>query len=255
MTIAINDISFHIPFSDRYKAKEAFLIFAEVLACLRDSKVSKVSDTSIIVCSSINKNLIIAPKYTLLDAVKTLINTNRELALFLLAKLTTQGYEIQPEENFFSLLELQSSFCARHKDDFLLSIISHPVFEKNTITGSINENVQYTIKNIAKIEHIYDYWNDLGFREYELNPKHGKREYIRANGLTVGVAPESDEKGQQLLNIAVEIANHLYSVDKSNCNRIFEFRWSYANKFHGFSRDDLPKDLENKIKEIFDGSL
>ena len=65
--------------------------------------------------------------------------------------------------------------------------------------------------------------------------------------MKVGKAPESDEEGQRLLNKAVEIDDRLYSV--ADDNTIFEFRWSYANKFHGFERKDLQKDFVHLIFE------
>ncbi len=253
MIIVINDISFNISFSNRYQALDALQGFTEVLASLRDDKVTKVSDTCIVAGGSLSKMNLLAPQYTLLDAVKDLLKSQKELALFLLAKLTTQGNAASTGGRYLSVQGIKSSFCAQHTSDFFISIISHPVFKDRIVPGVLNSGELCNLKNISTIQHIYDYWKDLGFREYELNPKHGHREYVRAKGLTVGIAPENNEKGQALLNRAIEIDRHLYSVDMENKARIFEFRWSYANKFHGFSRDDIPIDLQNRIRKYFSG--
>lgn len=63
------------------------------------------------------------------------------------------------------------------------------------------------------------------------------------------MAPESDELGQMLLNRAIEYKGKLLSVDTERDNRIFEFRRSYANKFHGFLQENLSdNDKQNVIK-------
>ncbi|MBD5448554.1 MAG: hypothetical protein HDR28_00025 [Lachnospiraceae bacterium] len=115
--------------------------------------------------------------------------------------------------------------------------------------GVLNDRHDCTIRNIAEESHIDIYWEELGFRLYEINPKHGKREYIRAGGEKVGIAPETDELGQELLNHAIEYKGKLFSVDADKGNRIFEFRHSYANKFHGFLQENLSEDDKRKIIE------
>ncbi len=62
--------------------------------------------------------------------------------------------------------------------------------------------------------------------------------------------PETDELGQQLLNHAIEIKGKLFSVDHDRDNRIFEFRHSHANMFHGFLQEDISADLKKKILKV-----
>ena len=69
-------------------------------------------------------------------------------------------------------------------------------------------------------------------------------------GKKVGIAPETDELGQQLLNHAIEIKGKLFSVDPDRDNRIFEFRHSHANMFHGFLQEDISADLKKKILKV-----
>jgi hypothetical protein len=97
------------------------------------------------------------------------------------------------------------------------------------------------------MDHKYIYWEELEFREYELNEKHGNREYYRPGGLKVGIAPETDEIGQQLVNHLVQVKGKLYSVDREHENRIFEIRHSYSNKFHAFHQERIPEDLKIRI--------
>lgn len=80
---------------------------------------------------------------------------------------------------------------------------------------------------------------------YEVNEKHGKREYIRSGGYQVGEAPENDKLGQFLLNHVVEVQGRLYAVDYEK-DRIFEFRQTRENCFHAFRQKQLSKELENK---------
>lgn len=96
----------------------------------------------------------------------------------------------------------------------MISIASNELFQNDTIKGTLNKNEECEIRNISDEDHKYTYWNELG---------------------------------QKLLNNAVEVNNKLFSVDHENAKRIFEFRHSYANKFHGFLQEDLPPDLVNRI--------
>lgn len=65
----------------------------------------------------------------------------------------------------------------------------------------------------------------------------------------VGVAPESDELGQELLNKAIIYKGKLFSVDTEKNDRIFEFRYSYANKYHAFVQENLTKEDRKRIIE------
>ncbi len=63
----------------------------------------------------------------------------------------------------------------------------------------------------------------------------------------MSIAPESDELGQALLNNAIIYKGKLFSVDTERNNRIFEFRYSYANKYHGFLQDNLTEEDRKRI--------
>ena len=133
-----------------------------------------------------------------------------------------------------------------------MSLVSDEVFANEKIKGVLNNSIECEIRNIANDEHKYTYWEELGFREYEINKKHGSKVYYRSGGIKVDIAPETDELGQKLLNKAVEINGKLFSVDTEHYNRIFEFRHSYGNKYHGFRREDISEDLQKRIyKEFF----
>lgn len=170
-----------------------------------------------------------------------------ELFLFIVQMLAQCDEELDKCKDEFAVAGYTSSYCAYHRNDFLLSLISDEVFDGERVKGVLNGSETCEIKNISNDNHKYTYWEQLGFREYELNVKHGNKVYYRAGGIKVEIAPETDELGQQLLNKAIEVNGKLFSVDTDNDNRIFEFRHSYANKFHGFRREDLQIDLQRRI--------
>lgn len=56
---------------------------------------------------------------------------------------------------------------------------------KYVIEGGLNQTELCQIRNLSNEDHKYAYWDELGFREYELNRKHGNREYYRCGGKRV----------------------------------------------------------------------
>lgn len=251
MKVAVNDISFLNGFAKISAARKALIQFAKVALQLRDERVSNV-DTSIDIVNSyrVNKSLELAPQYPLIRALNDIRSNSMESYLLILQILTMVGEETEDDLEEFGLLGYWSKHCAKHKNDFVLSIVSDKLFAQKTIEGTLNDGTGCVIRNIADKSHIDLYWEELGFRLYEINPKHGMREYIRSGGEKVGIAPESDELGQQLLNRAIKYKGKLFSVDMERNDRIFEFRRSYANKFHGFLQEDLTEDDEKRVIAI-----
>lgn len=250
MIVAINDISFLKGFKRIDEARAALIQFANVALQLRDGRVSNVNaDVDIINSYKVNKSLELAPQYSLIRALNDIKSDNIERYLWVLQILTMIGEEEEDDSEEFSLLGHQSKHCARHKGNFLLSIVSDQKFAGEKIDGVLNGGQACIIRNIADESHIFYYWEELGFRLYELNSKHGMREYIRAGGEMVGVAPESDELGQELLNKAIIYKGKLFSVDTEKNDRIFEFRYSYANKYHAFVQENLTKEDRKRIIE------
>lgn len=252
MIIAVNDMSFFKGFDTPYAARNALIQFAKVGLGLKDERVSKVNmENNIVNSPEVNKSIALAPGYTLIQALDDIKEENRELFVFILQMLTLCGEGMPECTDEFSVGSYTSIYCAYHRDDFLISIVSDEAFADDVIKGVMNNCERCEIKNISDENHKYTYWKELGFREYELNKKHGGRVYYRARGVKVGIAPETDELGQQLLNNAIELKGKLFSVDKEKENRIFEFRHSYANKYHGFHQEELQPDLQRKIYHEF----
>ncbi|MDE7359721.1 MAG: hypothetical protein K2N39_09915 [Lachnospiraceae bacterium] len=250
MKVAINDIAFMKGFKMPYDAQKALVKFANAAMRLRDERVSRVDAAVDIVNSNkVNKATELAPQYTLIHALNDIKSAYREQYLWILQMLTMVGEGTGDDSEKFCLMGFQSGHCARYKEDFLLSLISDPIFTKKTVQGILSEKGECSIRNIADESHIEYYWEELGFRLYEINPKHGRREYIRAGGEKVGIAPENDELGQLLLNHAIEYKGRLLSVDTERDNRIFEFRHSYANKFHGYLQQNLSEKDRQKLIE------
>lgn len=248
MIVAVNDISFLWGFDTPNNAKKALIRFGDVALGLKDERVSKVNaGIDIVNSKKVNQGLLLAQEYSLIKALYDIREENMEQFLFILQILTQCGEEEDTCKDEFMMGKHSSTHCAFHRKNFLISIVSDERFESETVTGILNKNGKCEIRNISDENHKYLYWDDLGFREYELNKKHGNRVYYRSGGSKVGVAPETDESGQKLLNEAVEIGHKLFAVDRENGDRIFEFRHSYANKFHGFCQEELPPDLRKRI--------
>ena len=252
MIVAINDISFLVGFKSKYDAQQALIQFGETALGIRDERVSKVNaSVDIVNSSNVNKNLLLAPEYTLIQALNDLKQENREKYLFILQIMTQCGISDTNEcKEEFSICGMSSRHCAQYRNHFLLSMCSAEIFLQEKITGFLTNGVECTIRNLSNSEHKYVYWKELGFREYEWNTKHGMSEYFRAHGIKVNIAPETDELGQELLNHAVEVNGRIFAVDKARNNRIFEFRHSYANKYHGYLQQEISKDMAQKILKL-----
>ncbi len=253
MNIVINDISFLKGFSDRYTADKALDEFGTLCLRMKKDEVSQVvPDRDIINSPVINKELPLASDYTLMDALKNMRLRDTDKFRFLISKLTQ--YSSGGEEEYkdeITIADISSIHCALYRNEIFISLQSSDTFSQETIEGILNSEKKVVLRNIADQEHIYTYWRELGFREYELNPKHGKREYIRAGGRFVGMAPETDELGQQLLNKVLSYKGRLFSVDTQRSNRIYEFRRSYANKYHGYCQNALTTDEEKTVLKLW----
>ena len=252
MVIAINDISFLHGFENQYCAKEALIQFGLVCHDLLDDKVSSVKDEkSIITSPYIEKNMELAPGYRLIDALLEIRKEDSLLFSFLVAKLSQLQESDEVQDNYIELLGKTSYHCAKYKDELFVSIVSDDVFSNTMINAMYNGADPIILKNISDREHLYTYWELLGFREYEKNPKHGNREYTRAGNMHVGIAPETDELGQALLNQVIEFKGKLLSVDQERNDRIFEFRYTMGNKYHGFLQEFLTPDDERKVRKLW----
>lgn len=250
MVIAVNDISFLWGFDTPHQAQKALIQFGCVVLGLRDERVSNVDEKiDIINSTKVHKAVQLAPNYKLIDALLDIKVENYEQFLFTLQILSQCGEEEDGCNDEFVVAGHTSKHCARYRDSLLLSLISDEIFQKETIKGTLNGKEACEIRNISDESHKYVYWDKLGFREYELNEKHGSRVYYRCGGYKVNIAPETDELGQKLLNHVVAVGKKLFAVDHEKGNRIFEFQHSYANKFHGYLCEDLSADFIKKIMQ------
>ena len=254
MNIAVNDLSFLNGFASKKDAINALNRFCELLVFLKDEKISGVKVPMDIINSPlVHSQTKVAPDSSLLDALKEIKRDNRERYLFMLGIFTKRG---QPEpvlksEDMFCFHGMGSVHCAQYRNEILISLQSDAEFTLATLSGTINHIEPVEIRNIADEIHIYKYWEPLGFREYERNRKHGNRVYTRKDGMTVGIAPKTDELGQQLLNKAIAFRGKLYSVDTDSNDEIYQFPNTEKNIFHAFRRDDIAQDDRKKILEIW----
>lgn len=250
MIVAINDISFQIQFADRTDAIEALLAFGRLCIRLKKEDVSGVSVPRDIISSTmIHQHIMMAENYSLLDAMKEIQRRDREIFQFLISKLTGQGYAEENIEDEIEILDRKSKHCARFRDEMFISLCSDPVFGQDEVQGKLNGKIEINLRNLAVADHMERYWEQLGYRKYEKNPKHGNRSYIRAGGMLVGIAPETDTLGQQLLNRVIQYKGKLFSVDEKHSNRIFEFRQTLGNTYHGFLQEHLTMDEQHQLVE------
>lgn len=250
MIVAINDISFQVEFADRTAARDALLAFGNLCIRLKKEDVSGISVPRDIISSpALHPHIVLAGDYSLLDALKELRLQNREVFQFLISKLTGIGYAGVYTEDEVEILGRTSRHCAQFRDEMFISLGSDPVFQKDEVQGRLNGSEDITLQNLQKTDHIERYWERLGYRRYEKNPKHGSRSYIRAGGTSVGIAPETDMMGQQLLNQVIEYKGKLFAVDEKHDCRIFEFRQTLGNTYHGFLQEQLTTDEQRKILE------
>lgn len=252
MNIAVNDLSFIKGFQSFEDAVKAVNKFCELLRFLRDEKVSGVEvPMEIRNSNNVHPDMTITPDgYTLRDVLFDIKTKDNNKYLFLITIFTkyTQIKNAYGEEDVFVFDEMESKHCARYRNDFLLSLDSGEKFLSPVLNGTINRENPIGIKNIADELHIYQYWEPLGYRRYELNPKHKKmRNYVRNKGMSVGMAPKTDELGQQMLNKAIAYQGKLYSVDVEDDNAIYEFPKTQQNIFHAFKREDLQPDMIDRI--------
>lgn len=251
MIIAINDVSFKILFENKTDACHALMDFGNLCLKLQKEEISQVSvPEGIITSPEIHKNILLAENCTLIDVLKEIRNLDNELFRFLISKLTSTEYA-NYEERPLKILNILSKHCGHYMNDFFISLISHESFKLPLIHAYSEHQECISLKNLSLPEHLYLYWEELGFREYELNPKHGKKEYFRANGMKVGIAPETDSLGQFLLNHVIQYQGKLISVDTEHGNRIFEFRQTIDNTYHAFEQTNLSKKEKERILFIW----
>lgn len=252
MTIAINDISFLKGFLEKKDVIDALIRFGKLCIFLQKEEVSGVRvERDIMNSPQIYKNLELAPGYLLIDALKDIRSIDEPMFRFLISVLTKCGVDVPYGGDEVTMAGISSRHCAFFRDGIFISLVSDAIFAGTEMTGTWNGESEIVLCNMAEQEHVYIYWEMLEFREYELNPKHGSKVYIRAGGQEVGIAPETDELGQRLLNCAIGFRGKLFSVDDKQGDRIFEFRRSYANKYHGFLQERLSVDEVRKIKKLW----
>lgn len=248
MIVVINDISFLWGCTNRYIAKEKLILFCNLLREMKADKVSNVKiPLDLISSDSIHKGIEIAPGYTLIQIMNEIKCENYEMFNYLLYLLTQCGDD-ELGSDVFALGKYTSKHIAKYRDSFFVSLGSDEIFEDDSITGTLNGAKACTIKNLAKECHLKKYWQELGIREYELNSKHGGREYVRSGGHKVSEAPETDELGQYLVNHIIEVQGKLYAVDKQE--RIFEIKYTAGNSYHVYRANEISKDLEVKIRKM-----
>ena len=239
-------------FPEKYHAIVALEEFGDLCLFLKRAEVSEVdTERDIISSSEITKTTRLAEELPLIDALMKIKDRDFEKFRFLISILTKTGETNVEGDDEITIEGISSRHCAIYKEDIFISLKSDKCFDGEYVAGILNGTIPLKLRNLSKEGHAYVYWKELGYREYEVNPKHGAREYIRDGGLTVGIAPETDELGQHLLNQVMRWKNKLYAVDEANGMRIFEFRHSYANKYHAFLQDKLDKDIAKKIYQVW----
>lgn len=252
MNVAINDISFLIGYESKDEALKALIVFGQLCLRLKKEDISEVSVPRDIISSpAVHKSIELAKNYTLMDALKDIRRENRELFQFLISKLTGTAFLDDYTLDEVEICGITSRHCAQFRNEMFISLSGNDIFLKNEIPAKLNGEREIILCNLSVEEHIDLHWERLGYRKYERNPKHGNRSYIRSGGRSVGIAPESDDLGQEMLNQSVIHNGKRYAVDEKHGDRIFEFRVTMGNVFHCFLQENLDGDNKAAIIKIW----
>lgn len=233
-------------FQDKYTAVQ------EIKKCLDILKILK-KNTNFQKLSSerrIFKNWEIAPNYF----IEQLFNDqsgllNKDEKLFLITMLTNFK-KIQSQEDIFKIEGLISSQCAwaylNHAILFSIPVIE--LWNTEKLTGVLkkgDKDVEVKINNIAALEHIKMYEQQLRMWKYEFNEKHAEK---YGWGTVMDL---SDSEAQELLLQAVSVDNtYKHLIAKKN-DKYYSFRRHHGNCYHGYWDDTM----QEKYRRLADKSF
>lgn len=244
MFAVINDISFRYPFSAAETAIGRMHEFLDICISVEKKEITNVQE---IKTDCIDVQREISPGYKLIQLIQEF--REREERSLLISVLTNRGTYKSEENAVCKILDEESNICGAAVDNFLVSLRSHPVFDKAVVEAEIESNC-YELRNLSQKEHLDFYRKELGRRRYIANDI--KHKFGRENPYGKGkIASRMDlhkEDAQELLNRAAEIDGRLYAKKDG-------FYYAFQNErdidYHGYRADDLADGIKRQLDKIF----
>lgn len=244
MIAVINDISFQYTYATVELAIESVHQFLDLCKRIEKEEITNIKE---IRTGVIDSQMEIGPEYKLIQLIQEF--KGREERSFLLSLLTNRGTYSMEEAKVCRIDGKESFLCANGKDNFLVSLLSAPLFSEPVVVGVIeSETVEF--RNLSKDEHIEFYRKELGIRRYSANDKKHKyeKENFYGKGKVGSRMDLHDEEAQELLNKAVYIKGRLYAKKKG---AYYAFQKERDVIYHGYRANDLGEDITRQLDKIF----
>lgn len=240
MIAVINDISFRYPYSTVKCAIDHMHQLLDICKKIENVEVTNIDE---IKTGVIDAQIEIAPNYKLIQLIQEF--KGREERSLLISILTNRGTYKVDEGNTCKIDGQESYVCAQGINNFLISLVSNPIFSESVI-GAIVEEKEIELRNISKNEHIDYYRKELGLRRYIANDKKHKfdRDNFYGKGKIGSRMDLCDEEAQELLNKAVYIKGRLYAKNKGY---YYAFQNERDINYHGYRADDLGEDIKRQL--------
>lgn len=244
MIAVVNDVSFQYSYATVELAVQGVHQFLDICMQIQKDEVTSIHD---IRTGVINTQISIAPNYKLVQLIQEF--KQREERSLLLSILTNRGTYKAEEGRVCEIDGRKSYVCVQGIDNFLISLLSNPIFEVPIIKGIVDCK-EVEIRNLSKKEHIDYYRQELGIRKYVANDKKHKfdRENPYGKGKIGSRMDLHDEEAQDLLNKAIYIKGRLYA--KKN-GYYYAFQKERDVCYHGYRAEDLGEDIKNKLDREF----
>lgn len=244
MIAVINDISFQYPYATVELAVESMNQFLNICKRIEKGEITNVQE---IKTGVVDTQIDIVPNYKLVQLIQ--VFKGREERSLLISLLTNKGTYKQEEGSVCRIDDKESSICAYGISNFLISLLSNPIFSLPTVEGIVDKK-KVQLRNLSKDEHIEHYRNELGIRRYIANDKKHKfdRENSYGKGKIASRMDLHDKEAQELLNKAIDIKGRLYAKENG-------YYYAFQNErdvdYHGYRVDDLGEDIRRQLDKKF----
>lgn len=244
MIAAVNDLPFRYQMISLEDALERLDRFMDL--CKQTEKGEMTNISKIVIAQGYDYSGPLAPGYVLQKIVQRFPPDKKR---YLMSVLTKRDILPKSDDTELFCLDGNTSYlCAAAKDDIVISLTSHPLFEEAKLNGMCGTSPQ-TIYNLSLKKHVDAHKERLGMRYYHANNKKHKPD--RANNYGKGKIASpmdlDDTAAQQLLNKAIFINNRLYA--KKN-GKIYAFMKEGPCIYHGYIDNKAQEDIQRALNTI-----